>query len=468
MTEVMDRVAELDGVIEAKSLEIDNLVTNEVKITDGNMEIPEGVYTQMKTLMEEQKQAEEIKAALQFGVSHAEYKARQKEMEEKGFGDGSSAAMAAAAGLSLGSQQLGMQLKTLGEMFVQSEEFKSFKATGRMTMDTPFELDLQDVPGMGTFDKKDIYNALGNHTITHGFGSIQFDPLVPRGQRAARVRDLFPVATTNANLIDYFRVLGFAEGSGDGNAGPVRDRAAADGTSAPAGNSTDTFGLKPKSNLTFQSAQAPVRTIAHWEAAHRNILADEPQMQSTINNELLYGLALEEDYQILNGDGTNENLLGLLNTPNVQTYTQVADADGAGPGTAPEPKSDALRRSATKAIIANYAPSGYVLHPYDWEDVELQKDSQGRYMLITNVTVGAESRIWRQPVVETPAMPEGKWVTGAWGIGAQLYDRQQANVRVAEQHADFFVRNAIAILVEERLAFAVKRPESFVIGTFVS
>jgi mevalonate pyrophosphate decarboxylase len=120
MTEVMDRVAELDGVIEAKSLEIDNLVTNEVKITDGNMEIPEGVYTQMKTLMEEQKQAEEIKAALQFGVSHAEYKARQKEMEEKGFGDGSSAAMAAAAGLSLGSQQLGMQLKTLGEMFVQS------------------------------------------------------------------------------------------------------------------------------------------------------------------------------------------------------------------------------------------------------------------------------------------------------------------------------------------------------------
>lgn len=465
MSDVMDRVAELDGVIEAKSLAIDTLVNTEVKIDGGNMEIPEKVYEEMKTLMAEQKQAEEVRDALKAGMSVKEMKARQAEMESKGYGQ-SSAAMAAAAGLSLGTAQQGMALKTLGEMFVQSEEFKSFKQTGRLTMDTPFELDLQDVPGMGTFDKKDIYNALGNHTITHGFGSIQFDPLVPRGQRAARVRDLFPVATTNANLIDYFRVLGFAENGGQGNAGPVRDRAAADGTSAPVGDATDTFGLKPKSNLTFQSAQAPVRTIAHWEAAHRNILADEPQMQSTINNELLYGLALEEDFQILNGDGTNENLLGLLNTPNVQTYTQATTV--VGPPAQYEPKSDALRRAATKAIIANYAPSGYVLHPYDWEDVELQKDSQGRYMLITNVTVGAESRIWRQPVVETPAMPEGKFVTGAWGIGAQLYDRQQANVRVAEQHADFFVRNAIAILVEERLAFAVKRPESFVIGTFTN
>jgi hypothetical protein len=38
----------------------------------------------------------------------------------------------------------------------------------------------------------------------------------------------------------------------------------------------------------------------------------------------------------------------------------------------------------------------------------------------------------------------------------------EGNIRVSEQHSDFFVRNAIAILAEERLALAVKRPESFV------
>jgi HK97 family phage major capsid protein len=71
-------------------------------------------------------------------------------------------------------------------------------------------------------------------------------------------------------------------------------------------------------------------------------------------------------------------------------------------------------------------------------------------------------------VVETAAIAEGTFLTGAFGLGATLYDRQQANVRIAEQHADFFVRNAMAILAEERLGLACKRPESFVRGTFTA
>lgn len=291
--------------------------------------------------------------------------------------------------------------------------------------------------------------------------------MVPRAMRTARVRDLFPVAQTDANLIDYFRVIGFGTSRLDLTSGarPVRERTAADGVSAPTGTSTDVFGLKPKSNLTFESAQAPVRLIAHYEVAHRNVLADEPQLQATINNELLYGLRLEEDTQILSGSGTGEDLLGILNTPNIQAYQQANN--GATPAVATESKADALRRAATKAALAYYSPTGYVLHPYDWEDIELTKTTQGAYILATNVAVGAQTQAWRQPVVETPAMPQGTFLTGAWGLGAQLYDRAQANIRIADQHADFFIRNAVAILAEQRLALAVKRPESFVKGTFV-
>ena len=120
-------------------------------------------------------------------------------------------------------------------------------------------------------------------------------------------------------------------------------------------------------------------------------------------------------------------------------------------------------------MLAYYEPAGYVIHPYDWEDVELQKGTgDGQYMLVTNVAVGASAQVWRQPVVETPAIAEGTFLTGSFGLGAQIYDRQQANIRVAEQHSDFFVRNAVAILAEERLALAVKRPESFVKGTFAA
>lgn len=457
MTVDTARVAELEAAYQAKTAFINEGIEKGVKVDGTNVEIKQADWNALEAARDE---ALQIKGLIGMQFMGDEFKSFMGNMQAMA-GDGSSAASTA---MQMAAQMQNPQIKSLGDAFTSSDEFKSLLKSGRLTMDTPFEMQAHDVSQYGTYGQKDVYSGMSGaqHTINHGFGRIQFDPMIPRPQRPTRVRDLFPVATTNANLIDYFRVLGFAENGGDGNAGMVRDRAAADGTSAPAGNATDTFGLKPKSNLVFESAQAPVRTLAHWEAAHRNVLQDEPQLQSTINNELLYGLALEEDFQILQGDGAGENLLGLLNAPNTQSYTQANNGSAAT-----ELKSDALRRAATKAVLAYYPPTGYVLHPYDWEDIELQRGTTNdQYMLVTNIAIGAQQQVWRQPVVESPAMPEGTFVTGAWGIGAQLYDRQVANVRIAEQHADFFVRNAVAILVEERLAFAVKRPQSFVIGDF--
>lgn len=383
------------------------------------------------------RDAQEIKALIEMERS-------QSELKE--FGE--SVAVAAAAAGSAGGQQVfgqQMSLKTLGEMFTESEEFKDLLTSGGYTMRNDWKVEGVDLGSMWVpvQEQKDVHTASGGVLSGIGFGRTQYDPLVPRQFRQSRVRDLFPVAVTNANLIDYFRVSGFTN-----NASPVAQR--------NAGNTA--FAAKNQSALSFSPAQAPVRTIAHWEAAHRNVIADEPQLQSVINNELLYGLRLTEDYQILQGTGTGEDLLGILNTPGIQTHTQASVAG--------DTKVDALRRAATKVILSYYEPTGYVVHPYDWEDVELQKDSQGRYIVTTNVAIGAAATIWRQPVVDTPAMPEGTFLTGAFGLGAQLYDREVANIRIAEQHSDFFVRNAIVILAEERIALATKRPESFVKGTF--
>mgnify|MGYP003349840607 FL=1 len=168
---------------------------------------------------------------------------------------------------------------------------------------------------------------------------------------------------------------------------------------------------------------------------------------------------MQEDYQILQGDGTGENLLGVLNTPGVQQY---AWSDGPTDVPVADTKGDSIRRAATLSFLAYYEPSGVVLHPNDWEDIELTKNTQGTYLFSVSMQVGGEARIWRMPVIDTPAMPEGTALVGAFGTGAQLYDREQASIRISEQHADFFVRNAIVVLAEERLALAVKRPESFV------
>jgi hypothetical protein len=433
----------------ASKLEIMDGIASEFKIDGENVEVSSDQAAKYRKALAE---AEEIKGILEPLERGAELKA---------WADGpASGGVAAAVAAGMHEAIAAQELKSLGEMFTDSAEFKAMDhGRNGLHMPTPFTLETADLGGFG---RKDVFTALAPTFTNLGFGRAQRDPVVPRAERTMRVRDLFPAASTDANLIEFFRVIGFGATRLDLTSGarPVRERAAgADGTSAPVGDSTDVFGLKPKSNLKFESAQAPVRTIAHYEVAHRNVLADEPMLQSTINNELLYGLRLEEDKQILQGDGTGENLLGILNTPNIQTHLQSSVAG--------DTKADALRRAATKAVLAYYPASGYVLHPYDWEDIELLKATgDGQYVLATNVAVGAESRAWRQPVVESPAMPEGTFLTGAWGLGAQLYDRMQANIRISDQHADFFIRNAVAILAEMRLALAVKRPESFVKGTF--
>jgi HK97 family phage major capsid protein len=340
------------------------------------------------------------------------------------------------------------EIKSIGEMFLDSAEFKAL-ANGRNGANMAAPWQVKASLTSHNYNVKDVYSALPSGDIPTGFGTVQRDPMVTPPMRTRRVRDLFPVRTTTAAVIEYFRQLGFTT---------LQDGGQSNSASTVAQRSGAAFALKPQSSFAFVGEQAPVRTLAHWEAAHRNVLSDEPQLRSIIDNELMYGLRLLEDNQILNGDGTGENLLGVLQTPNIQEY---AWSDGATLPVA-DTKADAIRRAATLAFLAYYEPSGVVLHPNDWEDIELTKDENGQYLIAVSVAMGGQPRVWRMPVVDTPAMTEGTGLVGAFGTGAQLYDREQASIRISEQHSDFFVRNAIVVLAEQRLALAVKRPEAFV------
>lgn len=361
--------------------------------------------------------------------------------------DGGDAARRQGGGYAPG----GPEMKSLGQAFVESAEFKG-RVGDRMMKDFEVQGDLGSlyVPGQG-MEGKDIYTAVGGTQTRYTFGQTETSPLMPRQQRTQRVRDLFPAASTQANLIQYVRVMGFAGGVNAATVVPERQTV----------GGTQVFGLKPHTSLAFQPAEAPVRTIAHYEVAHRNILDDEPQLRSVIDTELLYGLRLAEDDQLLNGDGSGENILGILQVPGIQQYP-------GDPLPTPDPRGegdhyvDAIRRAATRVWMANYEATGVVVHPFDWERMELTKDLNGNYVMFVQVASGADKRMWQLPVTSSPAMKEGTALVGAFGLGAKVYDRQQSNIRVSDQHADYFVRNAVVVLAEERVGLVVPRPESFV------
>jgi len=429
------RVAELQEALRKKMAD-NKSIADSFKVEDGTVVVSTEQKAAFDANMRDIKEIKGLIEGLESMNSVSDWSAEPA---------GESVAAAAAAGRHVGSYGA----KSLGQLFIDSPEFKSLNGgKNGANMPSPFILNTADMAG--AWGKKDVYTGLPDTSDLSflGFGGRERDPMVIPPMRTRRVRDLFPARTTTAAVIEYFRQLGFTTPgtTADNNAAPVAER------------SGSAFGAKPQSSMVFEGHQAPVRTLAHWEAAHRNVLADEPQLRSIIDNELLYGLRLQEDYQILQGDGTGENLMGVLNTPGVQSYDW---SDGAVTPV-PDTKADALRRAATLAFLAYYEPTGVVLHPNDWEDIELTKNTQGTYLMAVSMQVGSEARIWRMPVIDTPAIPEGQALVGAFGTGAQLYDREQASIRISEQHADFFVRNAIVVLAEQRLALAVKRPESFV------
>ena len=94
-------------------------------------------------------------------------------------------------------------------------------------------------------------------------------------------------------------------------------------------------------------------------------------------------------------------------------------------------------------------------------------DGEGRYLFTYAVTdANGGATVWRVPAVVTDAMAAGEFMVGDFTRAARLYDRMQATVEIATQHADFFTRNLVAILAEERVALTVNRPDLLVIGNF--
>jgi HK97 family phage major capsid protein len=194
--------------------------------------------------------------------------------------------------------------------------------------------------------------------------------------------------------------------------------------------------------------------------ATRQILSDVPMLQSYIDGRLRYGLAYVEDNQILNGGGTGTDLNGIYTQ--ATAFTQAAIGVPVMTGVT---KIDILRLAILQAFLAEFPPDGIVLNPVDWALIELEKDTTGRHIIGNPKQEGVPS-LWGKPVVETQAMTADKFLVGAFKMGAELFDREDASVMVSTEDSDNFRKNLVTILAEERAALAVYRTEAFVKGDF--
>lgn len=312
--------------------------------------------------------------------------------------------------------------KSVGQLFVEMDGFKGMASAG---MGAKISLDVKaDLTSLTT----NVAGAVGAAIAPNRLPGIQALP-----QRRMTVRELLMPGRTDSPTVEFIQETGFTN-----NAAP-----AAEGD------------LKPESDLKLAEKSVTTKVIAHWIRATRQVLSDVSQARSLIDQRLLYGLAYKEEGQLLLGDGTGQNLLGMI--PQATAYVN--------PLTGGDTTSiDKIRLMVLQAVLAEYPSSGVVMHPADWAWIELLKDTTGRY-IIGNPQGTTTPTLWGLPVVATPAMTIDKVLTGAFDMAAQVFDQWTSRVEAGYQNDDF-TRNKVTFLGEERLALAVYRPESLIYGDF--
>lgn len=330
-----------------------------------------------------------------------------------------------------GGQEGARETRSLGQRFIENDEVKTAigagdRFKGRLTVEMRAITSASTSGNSGT---------TGLVVADRQPGIVQVTP-----DRRMTIRSLLMPGTTQSGAIDYVRETLFTN-----SAAPVAEN--------PSAN-------KPQSELKFDLVTLGVKTIAHFVMASKQILADAPMLASYVDGRLRYGLAFKEEDQLLNGDGTGQNLNGLM--------TQAtAYAQPAGVTVKNETMIDRLRLAMLQATMAEFPATGHVLNPTDWTSIETTKDTQGRYVF-ANPTGLAGPVLWGLPVAESLSMKAGNFLTGAFAYAAQIFDREDATVTISTEDRDNFVKNMVTILAEERLALAVYRPQALIKGSFAA
>ncbi|MEW1964644.1 phage major capsid protein [Micrococcus sp. NPDC078436] len=269
-----------------------------------------------------------------------------------------------------------------------------------------------------------------------------FDQTVVRAFRRPVVSDLLGQGTLGAgsNAVSYLVEDALVEGGFT--------------TVAPGGK---------KPQLHFEDPEQrtdALKKIAGFIKFTDEMVEDAAFLVSEINERGLYLLALAEENQLLNGDGTGSNVLGLRMRSGIQTETAASAADNP----------DALYRALSKVQTATgLTADGIVINPMDYQALRLRRDGNGQYFgggffagEYGNGGIEWQPPLWGVRTIVSAAVPAGRPLVGAFGAASTVYRKGGVRVESTNSHDVDFTSNIITTRIEERVALAVRVPTAFV------
>lgn len=321
--------------------------------------------------------------------------------------------------------------KSLGEHFVKHAHARMIETKGQsnVTVGAP-----EFVPSKAATDS----HAVGGWTDGVPY-LTDFDRTVVQAPRIRlTIDDLLAQGTVSGNAISYL-----LEGALEGGFATVAEG-----------------GAKPQMHFVNPTQKTDaLKKIAGFIDLTDEFLEDAEFLKSEIDIRLLYELAYIQEQQLLNGNGTGQNILGVLNRSGVQTEASAGPTDNF----------DAVFRAMTKVETNAQLPvDGLVVHPNDYQRFRLTKDGNQQYYgggpfagQYANDGLVLQPPLWAQKTVVTPAIAEGTVAVGSWKLAATAYRKGGVRVESATQHASNFTSNLVTIRAEVRRALAVRKPLGF-------
>lgn len=318
-----------------------------------------------------------------------------------------------------GASESDNRVKSIGEKFTESANYKAFSANTRDVRGARHIVSTKnDSPTVST-----VSPAISRNTIAAPY---QLAGIWGAPEQQLIVENLIPHIPVSSSAVEYLKHTGFTN-----NAGVVAEGAA-----------------KAESTFEFDLATANVVTIAHWTKITEQLAADAPAVTAYINAKMMYGLQLKVDNQIISGTGTSTQLGGFLKSGNHTDYSSaVTIPTGAN-------LMDFALLIKTKLDTLGYPPKVLLLNPADWAGLALLKDTQKRYLLGGPAGVTTKS-LWGLPVETTASVPSGKYVMADFALGSTIYDRQEVALEI-DREGDDFRKNLLTIRVERRLGLGVE------------
>jgi HK97 family phage major capsid protein len=202
------------------------------------------------------------------------------------------------------------------------------------------------------------------------------------------------------------------------------------GTSDPTALEVAEGEVKPEADITPAENTVSLKTYAHWKAITRQALEDWPRIQSIVEGKLRGGLA----------DALEAAAAATLTADTTVPSVNAADL------------ASGIRLAIGEVQAAGHQPNAVLLNPADFAALDVETAAAA------NSGPTAFPTYWGVRPIAVGALAPGETYVGDFTNGLTWFDRNTTAVYMTDSHADYFVRNLLVVLAEQRAAFAVTDP----------